>query len=415
MREELKKRLRSQSLLKTGIILITYIFILYHISDIFSEVNKLGVLLTPFVFGFVIAYLLNPIIEWIHCIILKIFKKDVKSGICLVFGYLFVFILILFLCVKIFPQLWYSVDIIIREIPTSLDSGYKWLETEGVKYLSQITNNNIELQDILNMFTTNLDSLMENLSQGMSKIVTATVGFTTFLFNLILGILISIYMLAHKNTYKGQTKKAIYAFFSEKRANQILLFFSDVHTTFSKFINARIIDSTIIGILCYIGCLIFEFDNAVLIACIVGITNVIPYFGPFLGAIPCALIVLLQGPAEMVGFCVFILVLQQFDGNILGPKLLGNSLGLTSLWIIFAVVIMTGLFGIVGMVIGVPLFTIIYMLIKELIYVKLMKKGKSLETADYINSKVDLDFIDLHKYKEKRNEDKVEVERNEDE
>lgn len=398
MREELKKRLRSQSILKTGLILITYVFILYHIGDIFSEVNKLGLLLTPFVFGFVIAYLLNPIIKWIHRIFSKIFKKDINQGFCLVLGYFFVFVLILFLCVKIFPQLWYSVDMIIREIPTSLDSGYKWLETDGVKYLSQLTNNQIEMQDILDMFTTNLDGLMENISQGMTKVVTATVGVTTFLFNLILGILISIYMLSHKDIYKGQTKKAIYAFFTERRANQILLFFSNVHSTFSKFINARIIDSTIIGILCYIGCWVFEFDNSVLIACIIGLTNVIPYFGPFLGAIPCALIVLLQGPAEMIGFCIFILILQQFDGNILGPKLLGNSLGLTSLWIIFAVVIMTGLFGLVGMVIGVPLFTIIYMLIKDLIYVKLMKKGKSLDTVDYINSRVDTDFIDLHKY-----------------
>ena len=131
-----------------------------------------------------------------------------------------------------------------------------------------------------------------------------------------------------------------------------------------------------------------------LIAFIVGVTNVIPYFGPFIGAIPCALIVLLQSPMDMLIFCLFILVLQQFDGNILGPKLLGDSLGLTSFWIIFSVAIMTGVFGIVGMVIGVPLFAIIYMIIKDFINSKLEKKGKSINTKDYIS---DLSEIKIDK------------------
>lgn len=400
MREEFKKHLKPSSFLRIGIVLITYIFLLYHLNEIFLGVNKLSSLLTPFIFGFIIAYLINPIIIGIHNVLLKIFKKDAPNYFCMIIGYLLVFILFFFLCVEILPQLWYSLDIIIREIPNSIDAGYKWIKTEGVKYLSEITKSNIEMEDILNIFTTNMDTLMKNITQGVDKVFTVTVGFTTFLFNLIMGILISIYMLMHKDIYKGQTKKAIFAFFSEKKAIQILEFFKSVHITFSRFINARIIDSTIIGILCYIGCKIFEFDNALLISFIVGITNVIPYFGPFLGAIPCALIVLLQGFPEMIGFCIFILILQQFDGNILGPKLLGDSMGLTSLWIIFAVVITTGLFGIIGMVIGVPLFAIVYMLIKDLIYAKLYKKGKSVNTLDYINSDSRGDIvIDLNKEK----------------
>ena len=132
--------------------------------------------------------------------------------------------------------------------------------------------------------------------------------------------------------------------------------------------------------------MLLGFQNSLLIAFIVGVTNVIPYFGPFIGAVPSALIVLLQSPMDMLVFILFIIVLQQFDGNILGPKLLGDSLGLTSLWIIFAVAITTGLIGLVGMIIGVPLFAIVYMLFKDLIYDRLEKKGKSTNTKDYIEN-----------------------------
>lgn len=376
--------LKIKDKIVVGVILITYIFILLHLSDIWTGISSVSGLLSPFVLGFVIAYLINPLIIFIKKLWLKIFKKPCKNGIAMALSYLFVIGVIVFLFINILPQVWMSIDMIITQIPHSIESAYLWLETEGDSYLLNITNNKIAMQDILDMLIVNLETMFTNFGDSVSKLLNTTATIVKYILNGIFGVLISIYMLMHKEMYKGQMKKGIFAFFNESHANDMLEFWSSVNNIFSRFIVARIVDSTIIGILCWIGCLILGFDNALLIAFIVGVTNVIPYFGPFIGAVPSALIVLLQSPMDMIIFIIFILILQQFDGNILGPKLLGDSLGLTSFWIIFAVAIMAGIFGVVGMVIGVPLFTVIYVIIKDYVNERLNKKGKSTNTDDYI-------------------------------
>ena len=394
MKESKDQKFRS--LLYLGLIWITYIFLLIHFSDILDGVRTVGRLLTPFAVGFTIAYLINPLISAIKKIWFRIFKKSCKNAIAMIISYILVLLLVVFLFINILPQVWMSLDMIVGQIPSSIEKAYGWLETEGNLYLQNLTNNKIAIKDILDIVESNIEPALKNMGDNINKVLNFTTSIAKFVLNLIFGVLISIYMLMHKDIYKGQVIKGVFAIFNEDKAKSIIDFWHSVNNTFSRFVIARIVDSIIIGVLCWISCLILGFNNSLLIAFIVGITNVIPYFGPFLGAIPCALIVLLQSPMDMLIFIIFILILQQFDGNILGPKLLGDSLGLTSFWIIFAVVITTGIFGIVGMFIGVPLFTVIYMLIRDFINKRIISKGKSTNSADYLK-KLDNDEDDLVK------------------
>jgi predicted PurR-regulated permease PerM len=374
---------KSKEIIKVGGILITYIFLLLNFNKVVGLFNNILNVILPFIFGFGIAYLMNPMVEFIKKIWFKIFKKDLNHKIGMIIAYVFVIAAIIVLFVVTVPEIIVSINVILKEIPTALEGLYDWLEKDLLSYVSELTKGSVSVESLLPSITSNIDTIFNSLSSNVSKVISATVSVTSFIFNLLMGVIISIYMLCHKDKYKKQAKKSLYAFFNEDTVKDIIDFCSHVHNTFSKFIVAKIIDSAIIGVLCYIGCLILGFDNALLIALVVGITNVIPYFGPFIGAIPCSLIVLLQGVNPMLIFIAFVFALQQFDGNILGPKLLGDSLGLNALWIIFSIVIMTAIFGVVGMFIGVPLFAVIYMLIKGLIQVKLEAKGKSTDTEEY--------------------------------
>jgi predicted PurR-regulated permease PerM len=398
--KEDKKNGRYKGILIVGLIFITYIFFLINLPKIWGGLTEFSSLFTPFILGFIIAYLISPLINTIKKIFSERFNKKCPHGIAMLISYLLVTGLIAFLFINILPQIWLSIKVIVTEIPKSIELAYAWLETDGSKYISEITNNRVMMKDILDIVLVNLEPMFSNMKDTITTLFNTTSAIIGFLLNFILGILISIYMLMHRDTYIAQMKKVVFAFFKDYKAREILEFWGSVNTTFSRFINARIIDSSIIGILCWLGCIVLGFENSLLIAFIVGVTNVIPYFGPFIGAVPCSLIVLLQSPMDMIIFIIFILILQQFDGNILGPKLLGDSLGLTSFWIIFSVAIMTGIFGIAGMVIGVPLFAIIYMLIKDFINDRLEKKGKSTNTNDYLGEFDNIDYvIDLSKHK----------------
>ena len=379
------KRIKEIGGLKVGLILITYFILLWNFNSVLGIVNKVGAVLTPFAFGFVLAYIINPIILGIRKLFYKITRKEINYVVSMILAYIFIVAFLGILLLLIIPQVWLSVDNIVKEAPMIIESGYKWLETSGSDYIKEISHNQIVVDEVITNITSNLEKISESATVWIGKLANAAIGFTKFVFNCILGLIISIYMLIHKDTYKGQAIKASYAFMQKEKAEKLLKFLSSVHNTFTGFLTAKSLDSLIIGVLCYIGCLILGFKNSLLIALIVGITNIIPYFGPFIGAIPCALVVLMQGPKEMLIFVIFILILQQFDGNILGPKLLSNSMGLTSLWIIFAIIVMTALFGVVGMVIGVPLFTVIYMYIRDIIYDKLRNKGLSVKTDDYVD------------------------------
>ena len=205
------------------------------------------------------------------------------------------------------------------------------------------------------------------MTQVLPNLFGGVMRFTSGLLDVVVGIIIAIYLLLSKEIFYAQVKKLLFAFFPRRVAQATLNLTHDSNTIFCGFISGKILDSAIIGLLCYIGCLIFKFPSALLVSVIIGVTNVIPFFGPFIGAIPATLLILIQNPIKALWFVLFVLVLQQLDGNIIGPKILGNTTGLSSFWVLFAILLFGGLWGFVGMIVGVPLFAVIYDVIKKLV------------------------------------------------
>ncbi len=353
---------------------ISYVFILYNIGEITGVVFDYLWLFKPFVYGFVIAYILNPIVVFIESFLKNKCKLKKVTALSMVLSYLFVFLLCFLFTILIFPHIYESGKMIVSELPNTITVVTDWLEQDVIVWLKDSFGIEVEIEYVKDLLISTLGDIFKSVSSTVSVLVSATLSFTTFLVHFLFGLIISIYMLMDKEKCFNQVDRFCIAFFEEDTVLKIKGVCSDAHHTFTKFITARLIDSSIIGVLCFICCMLLGFENALLISVIIGITNVIPYFGPYLGAIPCCFIVLLQGVPTMFLFILFILVLQQFDGNILGPKLLGDSLGLSSLWVIFAVVSMTGLFGLVGMFIGVPLFALVYMLFGRYIAGRIEKK-----------------------------------------
>ena len=219
---------------------------------------------------------------------------------------------------------------------------------------------------------------MQNILSGAAL---GVLNVVVVLKNLIIGIIVAVYMLASRKRFVQQGKLVLYSIFKPRWAELIKEEAKYADKMFGGFINGKILDSAIIGVLCYIACLIFKFPSALLVSVIIGVTNVIPFFGPFIGAIPATLLILIQNPIKALWFVLFVLVLQQVDGNIIGPKILGNTTGLSSFWVLFAILLFGGLWGFVGMIIGVPLFAVIYDIIKKLV-IHGLKRNEELEMVN---------------------------------
>jgi len=220
------------------------------------------------------------------------------------------------------------------------------------------------------------NELMSNLTVGVINVISTV-------FDILIGMIVSIYLLFSKEQFVAQAKKGVYALFEPSRANMILHFSMKSNEIFGGFIIGKIIDSAIIGILCFVGLSVLNMPYAVLVSVIVGVTNVIPFFGPYIGAVQSTILIILDEPIKGLYFVIFILILQQFDGNILGPKIIGNSTGLSAFWVIVAILLGGGLFGFVGMVMGVPTFAVIYYMVELMLNSKLEKRDLPSETELY--------------------------------
>ena len=216
---------------------------------------------------------------------------------------------------------------------------------------------------------------------GLSTLVAAT---TTLLTDLLIAVIASVYLLARKDIFAAQSKKIVYSILPTKWGDMVVAETRSAYRILSGFINGKLLDSLIIGIICFVGCQILDFPYPTLVATIIGVTNIIPFFGPFIGAIPCSILIFLVSPLQCIYFVLFILALQQFDGNILGPKILGDSTGLASFWVLFSILLFGGLFGFAGMVLGVPVFAMLYSIARRLVYLGLRKRGLPIRTEEYI-------------------------------
>ena len=291
----------------------------------------------------------------------------------------------------VIPQIATSIQSIANQFPTYVNNLSAWLEeilVDNPEIEEKVTGLfNTYSKDLENWFNRTLlpqmNAILKTVSMSMISIFKA-------LWNLVIGLIISVYLLSNKEKFLCQTKKITYAFLDTRRANALIEDARLIDRTFGGFISGKILDSLIIGIICFFCMSLLQFPWPMLISVIVGVTNIIPFFGPFIGAIPCALLILMVNPLQCLYFIIFILILQQFDGNFLGPKILGGTTGLSSFWVIFSITIFSGLMGVPGMIFGVPLFAVFYALIKRRTDKNLNRKGMPTETGKYHN----LDKID---------------------
>ena len=385
----------SLSLFAAGAGILLCYYLLYNTENVANFFSKINDILLPFYIGIIAAYLLCPIYNVMFKYVYHAndgrFRTNVarykfaRAGATTVSMVALVSIVGGFFMLVI-PELVESIVGLIKDVPNMVETTYGWID----KLLGE--NPNLATY-IHNLVDDNLDNAIkwaqdyavvgaETIIAGISVGIIGTFGFVIDIF---VALVICVYVLNSKELFQAQAKKFIKAMFSEKKANDIFEFGTILNNTFGGFINGKIIDSIIIGIICFVGMSLFNLPLAVLISVIVGITNIIPFFGPFIGAIPSGILLLFVDPIAALKFGIWILVLQQLDGNIIGPKILGKATKLASFWVMFAILVGGGLFGFIGMILGVPTMAIIYVYVARMINNRLKKKEMVTNTLVYQN------------------------------
>ena len=324
-----------------------------------NAMSNLYGIISPFVVAFVLAFLLHTPVDWFERTLFS--KVKGKRALSILCTYIVATLVIAALIVAAAPQVADSVVSVGNNIPKYIQS--------VTTVLNKLTNQYNWDSAFIASVTDTMNNAFKNLSAFVLSLVPQLVNFSvsigSFAIDLFMSVIASIYMLATKERLIFQMKKILYSFLKEKKADRIIEIGGLTNEMFTKFINGKMVDSLIIGILCFIGMLFIYSPYAILIAIIVGVTNMIPFFGPFIGAVPSILILLMVSPLDALIFAAFVLALQQFDGNILGPKILGDSTGLAPIWVLVSITIGGGLMGFVGMIIGVPTFAVFYSLLSE--------------------------------------------------
>lgn len=380
---------------------VLVVFVLFRMTIIWGMIKKFFSILSPFIYGFVMAYLLMPVFNMLYRNLQPPMSRKFKNGTRLAKGLCSALTLAFGLAV-VGVLLWMVLPQLVTSITSLVDSMDLYMnEISG--WVASLLHNNPELEHSFMRLYDQFSAQMMNWAQNdllpqLGSMMSGVVTTVNVLMNLLIGVIIALYILNSKDTFCAQAKKMTYSFFTVEKANAIMARVAHIHRVFGGFITGKLMDSSIIGVLCFIGMrLMISFgwmtmptSYALLIAVIIGVTNIIPFFGPFIGAIPSTILIMVISPVQALYFVIFVLLLQQFDGNILGPKILGDSTGLSSFWVLFSILLFGGLFGFVGMIIAVPAFAVIYDLIARAVHFSLKNKKLSMATEDY----KDLDHID---------------------
>ena len=355
---------------------ILFFFIIYRYNGFADFWKKLTYILQPIIIGLAVAYLLNPLMKLIDGKLFSLLRKKMKSekkaksvsrGLAIAGALLFLVLIVVLLIAAIVPSINQSIQSIITTLPAEVRSLIDWI--------NDFAKGDSQIADIAEQLITQASNFFENwmkntlLPQAEIYISSITSGVITgvkFVINILVGLIISVYVMASQEKFAGQAKKIIYAVFKPVRANVVVETVRKSNEIFGGFISGKILDSAIIGVIAYIVLAIMKMPDTMLVAVIIGVTNIIPFFGPFIGAIPSFIIIVLQNPIQGLYFLIFVIILQQVDGNIIGPKILGNTTGVSSFWVLFSILLFGGLWGLVGMVIAVPLFGVIYDIIRKL-------------------------------------------------
>lgn len=386
---------------------ILFFFLIFRFDQIRAYAGMIMKILRPFAFGAVIAYLLSPLCNYFERYMIRAAGLERRSeetarrwkklfAGASIFLSLFLFCFVIYVLVAmVISQVFSSVTTLMEAMPGYILTATRWLEglinedtAPAMNYLEQYSEEIITgIQDFART------QLVPNINSIISG---SSVSLLTFLMtakDLVIGLIVAVYFMNSRRIFGRQAKMVVYALFPIKEdlkegqmqwADWILKEVDIINDYLGGFIKGKLLDSLIIGLICMVFTSIVNMPYAVLVSVVIGVTNIIPFFGPFIGAIPTAVLILMVSPVKCVYFIIFILVLQQFDGNILGPKILGNSTHLSSFWVLFAILLFGGLFGIVGMVIGVPVFAFFYQLAREWILkrLKVQKLKKEMIEAE---------------------------------
>lgn len=380
------------------------------VKQFFATANSI---LSPFYIGLAIAYLANPIMVMSekHIFRFKVTSKkraSLKRGLSITLAFIILLIIVIIIFLLIIPQVTLSLSDLASKLTGYIDRTADWLDDylpESVfdsanltidnffnTLVGYLTNSSIgdELSDLsgkLDLLSANLDTLIANsltiIKEYMPIIFSAFAGVANGVLNVIIGIFFAIYILASKEKLIAQVKKVLRSVTGEKMYNEVLELGSFTHKTFGGYLVGKVLDSLIVGVVMFIVCAICNIPYAILVSTLVGITNIIPVIGPFIGAIPGILIIFIVDPSKVLWFILINVIIQQIDGNIIVPKVLGETTGLSSLWVLFSITVMGSIWGLFGMFISVPIFAVLYMLIKQLVENRLIKKGLSADTLDY--------------------------------
>ena len=385
MKDPYKRRYLYLALSIFGAISLSIVvfFALYRFRGIGDTLHRLADILAPFTYGGVVAYLLRPMCNhyerWLRKLLPRKVKRVANSlavALSLITGLLIVYALIIMMA----PQLYQSIMSLWNSLPKKVNDLLIWgrLTFGENELLTTLFNRLYILYSDLESWSQNtLIPYLSNIMGLVSGLSTSVYRVLMFVYNMLIGLIVACYLLASRKKFARQSVLIIRSILQPRWADLLLSEIAFVDRMFGGFIDGKLVDSAIIGVLCYVGCLIFRFPNALLVSAIVGITNIIPFFGPFIGAVPSTLLIMIEDPIKGLWFIVFVLALQQLDGNIIGPKILGNRTGLSSFWVLFAIVLCGGLWGLPGMLICVPAFAVFYDTVKKLVRRGLYRKGQN--------------------------------------
>lgn len=375
---------------------IVFFLILSKISAIKGFFGIILKVIKPVLYGLLFAYLMNPLVKTFERPILvqwgeKIYGKDSRKSrsfarcIAILLALVLVLLIVIGLLWLVLPRLYESIQTLVTNLPLYFDRMRSTVE--------EIFKANQDVEDyVLGLF----DNISQTLSSFLSgdlvnELKTVLVSITSSVYAVVMeivyiaiGFIVAVYILTSKERFAAQTKKVLYSIFDVQHATDIIEEAHEVNEIFIGFVSGKILDSLIIGVICYISLNIIQMPYKELVSVIVGVTNVIPFFGPFIGAVPSAFLILLVDPFKCLIFVIYILILQQIDGNIIGPKILGQNTGLSSFWVICAILVGGGLFGFAGMLFGVPVFAVIYRSVKRAVEHSLKKKDVPVKTSDFL-------------------------------
>ncbi|MCR5403794.1 MAG: AI-2E family transporter [Butyrivibrio sp.] len=391
-------------------------YIMFDGRTILDFFTKILDSLSGIIIGLIIAYILIPLLNKIEeRILIPVYRKfgiDVSSsanadkkkkkqmrGIAVLLTMMIFILIIYLLIIIIFPQLVSSVREIINNLPMYIKNMDEYSNLLYDKYpeLQEFLDSQLDsyYASLSSFITHNIKPFLPEVGTVVKFASQSFISAIGTVIDLVLGIIVAVYVLNSKERFTSRGKKLVYAFFNEDVANELIGGFRFVNKTFEGFIGGKLLDSMVIGLICYIGCLLLDINYPVLISVIVGVTNIVPFFGPYIGAALGAILLVLIDPIKALVFLIFVLILQQFDGNVLGPIILGGSTGISSFWVIFAITFFGGLWGVVGWLIGVPIFAVFYALVSRITNHYLRTRGLSTRTADYTN----LAYIENGEYK----------------